>query len=144
MILKLNVSWDTGESGIRPANDLEIKKVADIMRLYPQVNALIKGYSDDRGSVEAKERLSEKRAGTGRLRKREMLQPPLLPPRNIFKYLCEIALVLALSRGRRALPAECDCDYNAFSDRSPSGRSTSGAVTAASMQLKPFARGKTL
>ena len=58
----LNVSWETGESGIRPENDLEIKKMAEIMRLYPQVTAEIKGYSDDRGPVEAKERLSEKRA----------------------------------------------------------------------------------
>ena len=60
--LKLDVAWDTGESGIRPENDSEIEKVAEIMRLYPQVSAVIHGYSDDRGSVEARELLSEKRA----------------------------------------------------------------------------------
>jgi outer membrane protein OmpA-like peptidoglycan-associated protein len=58
----LTAAWGTGESDIRPANDSEIEKVAEIMRQYPPASALIKGYSDDRGSVEDKQRLSEKRA----------------------------------------------------------------------------------
>jgi len=64
--IKLDVAWETGQFDIRPMNDPEIKKLADMMRQYPQVNAVIKGYSDDEGSAETKRRLSDKRAETVR------------------------------------------------------------------------------
>jgi OOP family OmpA-OmpF porin len=58
----LNLGWDTGESAVQVADIPGIEKLAQIMRQYPQVSAVIKGYPDDRGSAQANQRLSEKRA----------------------------------------------------------------------------------
>jgi outer membrane protein OmpA-like peptidoglycan-associated protein len=59
---RLNVAWDTGQSHIRPRYDSAIEKLARILRQYPQVTAVIKGYGDDKGSAQDHQRLSEERA----------------------------------------------------------------------------------
>jgi outer membrane protein OmpA-like peptidoglycan-associated protein len=63
----LSMGWDTGESTIKLEYLPDIEKLAQVMRQYPQVNAVIKGYTDDEGSVQTNRRLSEKRAEAVRI-----------------------------------------------------------------------------
>jgi outer membrane protein OmpA-like peptidoglycan-associated protein len=64
--VKLSLGWNTGEFVIQPAYVPVIAEVAKIMSLYPQTNAVIRGFPDDRGSTEAKQILSNKRANAVR------------------------------------------------------------------------------
>ena len=66
MTVKLSLGWNTGEFVIQPAYVPVIAEVAKIMSLYPQTNAVIRGFPDDRGSTEAKQILSNKRANAVR------------------------------------------------------------------------------
>ncbi len=60
--IQLNVLFDTGKSVVKPEFDSEIKKVADFMSNYPEVNAVIEGHTDNVGSSAMNTALSQRRA----------------------------------------------------------------------------------
>ena len=60
--MRLNVEFDTAKADIRPEYNDEIKKVADLMAAYPDVNITIEGHTDNVGSKSYNERLSTQRA----------------------------------------------------------------------------------
>ncbi len=60
--IQLNVLFDTGKSVVKPDFDAEVKKVADFMNNYPEVNAVIEGHTDNLGSAAFNTALSQRRA----------------------------------------------------------------------------------
>ena len=60
--IELNVNFANDSSDVTAENFAEISKLADFLREYPQTNVVIEGHTDDTGSTEHNQGLSERRA----------------------------------------------------------------------------------
>ena len=60
--IELLVEFDTGKAIVKPKYNSEIKKVADVMKEYPDTTVVIEGYTDNVGKEAANVRLSQRRA----------------------------------------------------------------------------------
>ena len=60
--MKSDILFDTGKADLKPAAQDNLKKMADIMKKYPEDVLTIKGYTDGTGSTGLNETLSKKRA----------------------------------------------------------------------------------
>lgn len=58
----LNIEFDYDKSSIRPESMGQIQEVANAMRTYPKMKLEIRGHTDDRGSDDYNQKLSEQRA----------------------------------------------------------------------------------
>lgn len=54
----------TNSSTLQPSAKQKVKKIAQLLERYPQTVVAVAGFTDDRGSYEYNQRLSEKRAKT--------------------------------------------------------------------------------
>ena len=62
LCIGLQLEFDTGSAEVKPGFGNEIQKVADFMKKYPTTTALIEGHTDNTGSADANQRLSQRRA----------------------------------------------------------------------------------
>jgi outer membrane protein OmpA-like peptidoglycan-associated protein len=60
--MTLHVNFDTNKYTIRPADLAELQKAIQFVKEHPDVKIHLVGYTDDRGSAEYNQKLSEKRA----------------------------------------------------------------------------------
>jgi outer membrane protein OmpA-like peptidoglycan-associated protein len=60
--LTVHVNFDFNESTIREADDAELQKAIDFVRKYPDARIELDGYTDDKGTAQYNQELSEKRA----------------------------------------------------------------------------------
>lgn len=60
--LKSDILFDTGKSDLKPAAKENLKKMAEIMKKYPENIMTVQGYTDNTGSAKVNEVLSKKRA----------------------------------------------------------------------------------
>ncbi len=60
--LKSDILFDTGKSDLKPAAQDNLKKMAEIMKKYPENVLTVKGYTDNTGSKNVNDELSAKRA----------------------------------------------------------------------------------
>ena len=60
--IMLNVEFDTNKTVVKEKYRDDIKRVADFMKTYPETNAVIEGHTDNVGTAEYNDRLSEARA----------------------------------------------------------------------------------
>jgi len=60
--IKLNILFDTNKAVIKPQYKGELKKVADFMTKYPDLNATIEGHTDNVGKDAYNKKLSQRRA----------------------------------------------------------------------------------
>lgn len=60
--LKSDILFDTGKSDLKPDAKENLKKMAEIMKKYPENVLTVKGYTDSTGPAEFNEALSEERA----------------------------------------------------------------------------------
>ena len=75
-----DVLFDTGQAELRPAAAARISQLAQVMKEYPERNALIEGFTDSTGSLETNQELSERRAMSVR---REMIDQGIAPNRLV-------------------------------------------------------------
>jgi outer membrane protein OmpA-like peptidoglycan-associated protein len=61
-----DVLFDTGKYSLMPGAREELSKVAGILLAYPGLNIAVGGYTDNVGSGQLNQRLSEQRAGSVR------------------------------------------------------------------------------
>ena len=61
MEIKLNVLFYTDKATIVDNAFVDILKVADFMRQYPNVTVVIEGHTDDRASIAHNQKLSQRR-----------------------------------------------------------------------------------
>ena len=64
--IELRVEFDTNKSFVRPAYHDRIKEVADYMTRHSDVDAIIEGHTDSRGSDAYNQGLSQRRADSVR------------------------------------------------------------------------------
>jgi len=64
--ITLNVQFDTNKADIKEKYNDDIKRVADFMKEFPDTTAEIGGHTDNVGSAEYNQKLSEKRANSVR------------------------------------------------------------------------------
>jgi outer membrane protein OmpA-like peptidoglycan-associated protein len=64
--IELRVEFDTNKSFVRPAYHDRIKEVADYMKRHTDVDAVIEGHTDSRGSDTYNQALSQRRADSVR------------------------------------------------------------------------------
>ena len=64
--VELRVEFDTNKSFVRPAYHQRIKEVADYLKRHSDVDAIIEGHTDSRGSEEYNRSLSQRRADSVR------------------------------------------------------------------------------
>ncbi|HUA22949.1 MAG TPA: OmpA family protein [Steroidobacteraceae bacterium] len=57
-----DVLFDTASATLKPGANLQLNRLADYMRASPRTRILIEGYTDNRGSADYNEELSERRA----------------------------------------------------------------------------------
>jgi len=64
MVLTLgaNVLFDTGSATLKPGADISLERLASYLRAHPQTKIIVEGYTDNRGSEEYNDALSERRA----------------------------------------------------------------------------------
>ncbi len=60
--LRIKIEFDTDKSFVRPRYHNELKKVADYLKQYPDNQAVIEGFTDNRGSAVHNMKLSQRRA----------------------------------------------------------------------------------
>ncbi|HVK62664.1 MAG TPA: OmpA family protein [Bdellovibrionales bacterium] len=60
--LKSDILFDTGKSDLKASSDANLKKMAGILKKYPENVLTIRGYTDSTGSDKINQPLSEKRA----------------------------------------------------------------------------------
>lgn len=60
--LKSDILFDSGKSDLKPAAHENLKKMAEIMKKYPENVLTVQGYTDNTGSAKTNEALSTKRA----------------------------------------------------------------------------------
>lgn len=64
IVLKGDITFDTGSATVKPGLLSEIQRIAEVMKQYPQTNVIIEGHTDSIGSETANQTLSERRAET--------------------------------------------------------------------------------
>lgn len=64
--IRLNVQFPNASSTVAPRYNTEIQKVADFLKKYPDVTAVIEGHTDSVGKDEYNQRLSDSRANAVR------------------------------------------------------------------------------
>jgi OOP family OmpA-OmpF porin len=64
--ITLNVEFDTDKAVVKDKYRNEIKKVADFMKTYPNTTAVIEGHTDNVGTAEYNQKLSDARANSVR------------------------------------------------------------------------------
>ncbi|MEN6421618.1 MAG: OmpA family protein [Smithella sp.] len=64
--ITLNVQFDTAKAVVKEKYYDDIKRVADFMKEYPETSASIEGYTDEIGTKEYNQKLSEARANSVR------------------------------------------------------------------------------
>ena len=64
--ITLNVEFDTDKAVVKDKYRNEIKKVADIMKAYPNTTAVIEGHTDNVDTAEYNQKLSDARANSVR------------------------------------------------------------------------------
>lgn len=64
--IKLDIEFDTNKADIKQAYHGELKRVADMLKKYPQATTEIEGHTDNVGSDKANLKLSERRASSVR------------------------------------------------------------------------------
>jgi outer membrane protein OmpA-like peptidoglycan-associated protein len=57
-----NIFFDFGKSDFKPESEVELQNVIDLLNKKPQLKVEISGYSDNKGLVNANQKMSEKRA----------------------------------------------------------------------------------
>ncbi len=60
--ITLNVTFGNNSDEVVPGSEKQIENLASFMKNYPQTDVLIRGYTDDRGSADYNQQLSQKRA----------------------------------------------------------------------------------
>ncbi len=60
--LKSDILFDTGKTGLKGPAEGNLKQMADIMKKYPENVLTIRGYTDNEGSSQVNEKLSQQRA----------------------------------------------------------------------------------
>lgn len=60
--LKSDILFDTGKAQLKPAAKESLKQMAEIMKKYPENVLTVAGFTDNTGSSQVNEELSEKRA----------------------------------------------------------------------------------
>lgn len=60
--IKLNVQFANNSNQVTEEYGSDIKRIADFMREYPDVNVVIEGHTDSRGAASYNQQLSQKRA----------------------------------------------------------------------------------
>jgi OmpA-OmpF porin, OOP family len=58
----INIEFDTNKTNIKPKYSDEIKKFADVMKLYPDLKVIIEGHTDSVGGQAYNQKLSQRRA----------------------------------------------------------------------------------
>jgi len=58
----LRINFDSNKAVIRKTDASELQKAVDLVKKYPDAKVVVVGYTDDRGSDEYNQRLSERRA----------------------------------------------------------------------------------
>ncbi len=61
-VTMVNIEFETGKTTITPASIPQLEEFARTLRLYPAITLEIRGHTDDRGSNELNQTLSEQRA----------------------------------------------------------------------------------
>jgi len=64
ILFRDNMMFPTGSSTLRPSARYKVQKLATVLRQYPQTVVGVAGFTDNRGSYEYNQRLSEERAKT--------------------------------------------------------------------------------
>lgn len=64
--IRLNVQFPTASAVVAPRYNTEIQKVADFLKKYPDVTAVIEGHTDAQGKDEYNQKLSSSRANSVR------------------------------------------------------------------------------
>jgi OmpA-OmpF porin, OOP family len=62
--LTIHVNFDFDKSNIKKASEAELKKAINFVRKYPGANVKLEGYTDDKGTAQYNQKLSERRAET--------------------------------------------------------------------------------
>lgn len=65
--LKNSLLFDTGKADLKPLAAENIQKITDIVKKYPENHIVVVGYTDDQGTEESNQKLSERRAQAVRL-----------------------------------------------------------------------------
>ncbi len=60
--LELNVLFDSGKSDVKPVFYSELKKLASFLQAHPNSSVIIEGHTDNKGSAQFNQALSQKRA----------------------------------------------------------------------------------
>lgn len=60
--LKSDILFDTGKADLKPQAQENLRKMAEIMKKYPENVLTVKGYTDNTGTKEVNDELSAKRA----------------------------------------------------------------------------------
>ena len=60
--LKSDITFDTGKATLKPQAKENLQEMAEIMKKYPENVLTIKGYTDDTGTANVNQKLSEQRA----------------------------------------------------------------------------------
>jgi VWFA-related protein len=61
-IALVNIEFDYDKATIRPESMPRVREIADVMKNYPTIRLEIRGHTDDKGSDDYNQRLSEQRA----------------------------------------------------------------------------------
>lgn len=62
MFLRLQIRFESGKFDINPVYSDEIRKVADLMKQYPEIKVAIEGHTDSLGKMSDNMLLSRRRA----------------------------------------------------------------------------------
>ena len=54
--------FETGKNTLKPESQKQLQNIADIMKAYPTINLKLGGYTDNTGSEETNNKLSQERA----------------------------------------------------------------------------------
>lgn len=60
--LKSDILFDTGKSNLKPSAQANLRKMAEIMKKYPENIMVVQGFTDNTGSSKTNDELSKKRA----------------------------------------------------------------------------------
>ncbi len=62
LALSSDLLFDTGSATLKPGANLQLNRIASVMREDPKLRIIVEGYTDSRGSAQYNEELSQRRA----------------------------------------------------------------------------------